>query len=72
MSSGLLINDNRDPQRPVTILAERAAFADTPTGPRIVMVNGNRQQFDPKTRKLSILTFDTLHARSRQLAGCSG
>jgi lipopolysaccharide export system permease protein len=54
---GLLINDNRDPQRPVTILAERAAFADSPTGPRIIMVNGNRQQFDPKTRKLSILTF---------------
>ena len=22
------------------------------------MVNGNRQQFDPQTRKLSILTFD--------------
>jgi lipopolysaccharide export system permease protein len=54
---GLLINDNRDPQRPVTILAERAAFADTSTGSRIIMVNGNRQQFDPKTRKLSILTF---------------
>jgi lipopolysaccharide export system permease protein len=54
---GLLINDSRDPQRPVTILAERAAFADSPTGPRIVMVNGNRQQFDPQTRKLSILTF---------------
>jgi lipopolysaccharide export system permease protein len=54
---GLLINDSRDPQRPVTILAERAAFADTPNGSRIIMVNGNRQQFDPQTRKLSILTF---------------
>jgi lipopolysaccharide export system permease protein len=54
---GLLINDSRDPQRPVTILAERAAFVDTPSGSRIVMVNGNRQQFDPQTRKLSILTF---------------
>jgi lipopolysaccharide export system permease protein len=54
---GLLINDSRDPQRPVTILAERAVFVDSPTGSRIVMVNGNRQQFDPQTRKLSILTF---------------
>jgi len=54
---GLLINDSRDPERPVTILAERAAFVDTPSGSRIVMVNGNRQQFDPQTRKLSILTF---------------
>lgn len=55
--AGLLINDIRDPQRPVTILAETAAFVDTPTGPRIIMVNGNRQLFDPQTRKLSILTF---------------
>jgi len=54
---GLLINDSRDPQRPVTILAERAAFVDTPAGSRIIMVNGNRQQFDPQTRKLSVLTF---------------
>ncbi len=54
---GLLINDSRDPQHPVTILAERAAFANTPSGPRIIMVNGDRQQFDPQTRKLSILTF---------------
>src|SRR5271169_1688212 len=54
---GLLINDSRDPQRPVTILAERAAFADSPSGSRIIMVNGNRQQFDPQTHKLSFLTF---------------
>jgi lipopolysaccharide export system permease protein len=55
---GLLINDNREPHRPVTILAERGVFADTPAGSRIIMVNGNRQQFDPETRKLSLLTFD--------------
>jgi lipopolysaccharide export system permease protein len=54
---GLLINDSRDPVKPVTLLAERAAFVDTPDGTRIVMVNGNRQQFDPQTKKLSLLTF---------------
>jgi lipopolysaccharide export system permease protein len=54
---GLMINDSRDPQRPVTILAERAAFVDTPAGSRIVMINGDRQQFDPQTKKLSVLTF---------------
>jgi lipopolysaccharide export system permease protein len=53
-----LIHDNREPQRPVTILAERGLFADTSAGSRIVMVNGNRQQFDTETRKLSLLTFD--------------
>ena len=55
---GLLINDDREPRRPVTILAERGVFADTPAGARIVMVNGNRQQFDTETRKLSLLTFE--------------
>ena len=55
---GLLINDNREPHRPVTILAERGVFADMSGGSRIVMVNGNRQQFVPETHKLSRLTFD--------------
>ncbi len=56
---GLLINDSRNPQRQVTIVAERGAFVDLPAGSRIVMVNGNRQQFDVETRKLSLLTFDS-------------
>jgi lipopolysaccharide export system permease protein len=56
---GLLINDSRNPQRPVTIIAERGAFVDSPAGSRIVMVNGNRQQFDSETRKLSLLTFES-------------
>lgn len=56
---GLLVNDSRNPQRQVTIVAERGAFVDSPAGSRIVMVNGNRQQFDTETRKLSLLTFDS-------------
>ena len=55
---GLMIDDERDPKHPVTILAERGAFADTGGGSRIIMVNGDRQQFDRDTGKLSILTFD--------------
>src|SRR5215467_5723804 len=56
---GLLINDSRNSQKQVTIVAERGAFVDSPTGARILMVNGNRQQFDSETRKLSLLTFDS-------------
>jgi lipopolysaccharide export system permease protein len=56
---GLLINDSRNPQRQVTIVAERGAFVDSPAGSRIVMVNGNRQEFDAETGKLSLLTFDS-------------
>jgi len=55
---GLMINDDRNPAEPVTILAERGAFVDTAQGSRIIMVNGSRQRFERATGKLSILTFD--------------
>ncbi len=55
---GLLVNDDRDPAQPVTILAERGAFADIRQGSRIIMVNGSRQRYDRATGKLSVLTFD--------------
>jgi lipopolysaccharide export system permease protein len=55
---GLLINDERDPRHPVTIIAERGAFAESGGGSRIIMVNGNRQQYDRDSSKLSMLTFD--------------
>jgi lipopolysaccharide export system permease protein len=55
---GLLINDERDTRRPVTLLAERGAFAESSGGSRLIMVNGNRQQYDRDTGKLSVLTFE--------------
>jgi lipopolysaccharide export system permease protein len=55
---GLMINDERDPKRPVTILAERGAFADSGGASRIIMENGDRQQYDRDTGKLSVLTFE--------------
>jgi lipopolysaccharide export system permease protein len=73
----LLIYDTRDPEKPVTIFAERGAFVDTPDGPRIFMVNGTRQQRNDADGKLSVLTFakytldlsefgDTSESRDRQ------
>jgi lipopolysaccharide export system permease protein len=55
---GLLVNDDRDPAQPVTILAERGAFADSSQGSRIIMVNGSRHKFERATGKLSVLTFE--------------
>jgi lipopolysaccharide export system permease protein len=55
---GVLINDERDPQQPITIYAERGAFADTADGSRLIMVNGNRQAYERSTGKLSVLTFE--------------
>jgi lipopolysaccharide export system permease protein len=55
---GLLVDDNREPEKPLTIYAERGAFAESGSGSRIIMINGNRQQFDRSTGKLSILNFE--------------
>jgi lipopolysaccharide export system permease protein len=55
---GLLINDDRDPEQPVTILAEQGAFVSSAHGSRVIMVNGTRQRFDRATGKLSVLTFE--------------
>ena len=55
--NGLLIDDERDPRHPVTLVAERGAFADASGASRIIMVNGNRQQFDRDSGKLNVLTF---------------
>lgn len=56
---GLLVHDRRSPDRPVTLIAERGALIHTPTGPRVLMINGNRQQVTPGTGKLSLLYFDS-------------
>jgi lipopolysaccharide export system permease protein len=55
---GLIVHDNRDKMRTVTIMAERGALAQTEEGPRVIMVNGNRQLIEKDTGKLSLLYFD--------------
>src|SRR5260370_23307149 len=40
--TGLLIHDNPEPKRPVTILADRGLFAATPADSRLFIANGNR------------------------------
>lgn len=55
---GILIHDNKDPSRRVTVMAEQGATLVSPGGPRIVLVHGNRQEFEPASGKLSVLHFD--------------
>jgi len=55
---GILVHDNRESGRPVTMMAERAALVLTPQGPRLVMENGNRQQIEAGRKSLNILYFD--------------
>ena len=56
--SGILVHDSRDSRRPVTTMAERGALVMTKDGPRVVMVNGNRQEVESDRRLLSLLYFD--------------
>ena len=55
---GILVHDTRDVAKPFTLMADRGAMIDTPTGPRVVMFKGNRQEVDKTTNKFSILYFD--------------
>ena len=56
---GILIHDQRDPQRPVTLMAERGAFVVTDGGPRVVLLNGNRHEREAESGRLSLLYFDS-------------
>lgn len=56
--SGIIVHDARNPRRPVTMMAERGAIVTGKTGPRVVLVSGNRQEVDAKDGRLSLLYFD--------------
>lgn len=56
--SGIVIHDARSPKSPITMMAERGIINLSQQGPRVVLVNGNRQQVDPKDGHLSLLYFD--------------
>jgi lipopolysaccharide export system permease protein len=56
--NSLLIEDSSEKEKPITIFAERGAIVDTDEGPRILLANGIRQQFERDTGHLSSLTFE--------------
>ncbi len=55
---GIIVHDNRAKDRTVTIMAERGILAQAEEGPRVIMVNGNRQLVERDTGKLSLLYFE--------------
>lgn len=54
---GILIHDNRTPNKAFTLIAESGALAMSDQGPRVVLGAGNRQQID-ENGKLTMLYFD--------------
>ncbi len=74
---GILVHDTREPENPVTMMAERGAMVHSEDGPRVVMLNGNRQQRNAENGQVSMLYFDrytvelarlqeTVHTRWRE------
>jgi len=55
---GIIIHDERKPETPVTMMAEQGAIVSSENGPRVVMVNGNRQEVRADDGRLSLLYFD--------------
>lgn len=54
---GILVDDNRDKTAEATVLAETGRLIDGPHGPEVVLFNGSRQEIDPKSGRLEVLTF---------------
>jgi lipopolysaccharide export system permease protein len=58
---GIMVHDARDPGQPVTILAEEGRITSTPQGPRVVLLNGVRQQLERaapgQPPRLTVLSF---------------
>jgi lipopolysaccharide export system permease protein len=53
----ILIEDSRQPDAPATILARSGELMVTTQGPVVLLEDGSRQQVDPKTGRLDVLTF---------------
>ncbi len=70
--TSILIYDNRTPDKPVTVFAERGAIANASDGPRLLLVNGTRQQRDKSNGHLSVLTFKQYTLELSNLTGAPG
>lgn len=55
---GILVHDNRDPDKRVLLVSENGLFFSGGNNIRIIMNNGKRQEFDKKTGIFSSLNFE--------------
>lgn len=59
---GILVQDGRSPEMPITYMAETGSLVITPEGPRLVMFNGNIQRVSRKAADkagaVTLLYFD--------------
>lgn len=56
---GILIHDDRNPEASVTLIAEQGALVKASGGPRVMLFEGSRQEWDRVEKSFSILYFDS-------------
>jgi lipopolysaccharide export system permease protein len=54
---GILVDDARQANSHATILAESGRLLSGETAPRVLLINGSRQEIDRQTGRLNVLTF---------------
>jgi len=67
--SGILVHDERVAERPATYLADQGTLVATPTGPRLTMAGGSRQELNRKDGRVSVLYFDSYAVDIGRVAG---
>jgi lipopolysaccharide export system permease protein len=56
---GIIVYDRRSPLNTITLMAERGALIKTDNGtPKVLMINGTREQVTKGSNRLSLLYFD--------------
>lgn len=56
--SGILINDERNPNVKSTTSAEKGLIVQTDQGPRIILINGSRQEINQRKGNFSSISFN--------------
>jgi lipopolysaccharide export system permease protein len=57
--NGILFQDERDPKKTQTWMARFGQLTDTPEGPRLVLRDGNLQEFEHATGRINVLYFES-------------
>ncbi|MDH5748766.1 MAG: LptF/LptG family permease, partial [Rhodospirillales bacterium] len=55
---GIMVHDARNPDKPITLMAEQGALVESDGKSKVVMQNGSQQSTGGKSKNLSILYFD--------------
>lgn len=56
--TGILVNDERNPQSKTTLSAEKGRVVYTPEGPKVIMINGARQEINNSTGQFTSVAFN--------------